>query len=122
MHVLIIQGKQALATLWERHLHRLGVSVHIATDDASAREALHTQTFNLIIADVVLNGDYTLPLCDLAQYRQPQARVLFATASSFFSDGSLFTLVPNACAVLHSDARPDDIAAVAAHYATNHAA
>ena len=94
------------------------MDVDVASDEAQAYEALSKRAYALIILDVDLEAGNALAISDMAGYRQPLARVVFITSSSFFSDGSLFQLFPNACAYLHSATAPDDIADVATHYAT----
>ena len=117
MPILIVQGRRPLAALWAQHLQRKGFEVCTAHSEDDALQAIETTTFNVVITDIVIDGQSVLSVCDMVQLRQPEARVIFATASTFFSDGSIFNLYPNACAHLHRDSAPDDIVALAEHYA-----
>ena len=117
MNILIVENQSALANLWKRHLERLGATVHIATDQDTAIDCLSGQSFNVIILDLVLPGGSALAVSDFANYRQPDARVIFVTNTSFFSDGSIFQHCANACAFLPSATPPDDLAAMVEHYA-----
>jgi hypothetical protein len=54
-------------------------------------------------------------VADYAQYRQPDAALIFVTDTTFFSDGSIFSLIPNARAFLQSGTPPDDLAALVEH-------
>lgn len=116
--VLIVESNKSLALLWARHLERMGAEVHVALTETSAVEVLDTLAFDLMILDVMLDEHSGLAVSDFAHFRQPRARVIFISSTSFFSDGSIFALYPNACALLPGSTSPDDLAAVAAHYAT----
>ncbi|MEJ1993141.1 MAG: hypothetical protein P8X50_16030, partial [Maritimibacter sp.] len=47
----------------------------------------------------------------------PDTRVIFVTSSTFFSDGSIFAMSPNACAFLSAHTPPEDLAAVIEYHA-----
>ena len=53
-----------------------------------------------------------MAVADYAAYRHPDARLIFVTATSFFSDGSIFAMSPNVCAFLPARTPPEDLAAV----------
>ena len=117
MNVLIVESSKPLAQLWQRHLHRSGAQVWTANEQEAALALLETQTFQVIILDVVLEDGSALAVADVAQYRQPKARIIFVTNSSFFSDGSIFNLCANACAYLPCTTAPDDLTNMVHHYA-----
>jgi hypothetical protein len=52
----------------------------------------------------------------MASYRQPGAKVIFVTDTTFFSDGSIFRHIPNACAFIRAETPPDDLVAIVEHY------
>ncbi|MBP0483710.1 response regulator [Sagittula salina] len=122
MQVLIVESRKPLARLWAAHIRRGGMRVQLATTQAEAITALREDFFDLIILDVELDGGDAFTVSDLAQYRQPRVRVIFITARDFFSDGSIFALCRNTCACMHRATAPDDLAAVAQHYAAAPAA
>lgn len=117
MHVLIVQTNPSLAQMWQRHLQRHGHVVDISTDQDGAIDRLSEQNYPIIILDVVLNDGSAIAVADYASYRHPDARVIFVTNTSFFSDGSIFQLCSNACAFVPSATQPDDLAAMVEHYA-----
>ena len=117
MNVLIVQNKPSLAQLWQRHLQRHGHIVEIALDQDSAIDYLSEQFYPIIILDVVLSQGSAIAVADYASYRHPEARVIFVTNSSFFSDGSIFQLCSNACAFVPKATEPEDLAAMVEHYA-----
>ncbi|MGP6086976.1 response regulator transcription factor [Antarctobacter jejuensis] len=117
MNVLIVESRQPLAQLWRRHLQRSGAQVAIAATQDEAFDHLATDKFEVIILNVVLENGSALAVADLAQYRQPEARIIFVTNTTFFSDGSIFKLCANACAYLPSSTAPDDLTNMVHHYA-----
>lgn len=116
MNVLIVESRAELASLWSRHLERLGALVWHALDEDAATALLETTLFQAIVLDLVLDRGSALSVADIAQFRQPEARVIFVTNTSFFSDGSIFRHCANACAFMPSATAPADLAAVVEHY------
>lgn len=117
MKVLIIESAVQLGTLWKKHLDRQGATTALVTGEDDAVARLQEELFDVLILDLELEGGSALAVADYARYRQPEAQVIFVTSSSFFSDGSIFNLCTNACALIQADTAPDDIAAMAEHYA-----
>ena len=118
MEVLIVESQPELGHLWKSCLERQGMHVSLATDHDQAIEALRTNAFEMIILDLVLANGQALGIADYASYRRPEARIIFVTNTSFFSDGSIFQLSSNACAFVQSATPPEDLAAMVQHYAS----
>ncbi|QFT57846.1 hypothetical protein FIU94_03325 [Sulfitobacter sp. THAF37] len=116
MNVLIVESCAELGQLWKRHLERLGMSVVLrhGQDDAISYLAQHAP--QVIILNLVLEEGAALAVADYASYRLPAARVFFVSNTSFFSDGSIFAHVANACALVPVGTPPDDIAAMVEYY------
>lgn len=119
MRVLIVESSADLGMLWQRHLERQGASVLLAQTQADAIDAIRTDSYQIIVLDLILEDGSAFAVADFASYRRPEAKVIFVTNSSFFSDGSIFQHVPNACAFLPSSTSPDDLAAMVEHYAAS---
>ncbi|MFK7754295.1 MAG: response regulator transcription factor [Sedimentitalea sp.] len=117
MNVLIVESKPELGGLWQRHLERQGAKVTLVSSQERAIAALYSETFNIIVLDLVLDEGSALAVSDFASYRHPEARVIFVTNTSFFSDGSIFAHSPNACAYVQTSTPPEDLAAMVEHYA-----
>ncbi len=120
MRVLIVESNQELAWLWARHLDRQGADVLRAESEAYAIELLSKESVDIIVLDLVLDGGSAFAVADFASYRHPGTRVIFVTNTSFFSDGSIFQHIPNACAFLPSGMAPEDLAAVIDYYGVAH--
>jgi len=117
MNVLIVEGKPELGRLWQRHLQRMGARADLALGQRDAVAALQDRAFDILVLDLVLDDGSALAVADFASYRRPDARVIFVTNTSFFSDGSIFSVASNACAFLPSATPPEDLAAMVEHYA-----
>lgn len=116
MRVLIVESNAALGTLWQRHLERQGQTVDLVANQAAAIARLQKQALDVLVVNLTLTDGSALAIADFASYRVPRAKVIFVTSSSFFSDGSIFAHVPNACAFLPATVPPEDLAALVAHY------
>lgn len=117
MQVLIVEAESGLAGVWSRHLERLGCAVQVAATQEAAVAALQQRSVDVIVLDLTLADGSAFAVADFASYRRPAARVVFVTRSTFFSDGSIFSLVPNACGFFRIDTPPEDLAAIVRHYA-----
>lgn len=118
MTVLIVENASDLGALWSKALARQGIeAVVVVADEDAAIAHLHAQPAEVIVVDLDLPGAGAMAVADYAAYRHPEARVVFVTASSFFSDGSIFAHSPNACAFLPARTRPEDLAAVVEFHA-----
>lgn len=118
MHILIVESSEELATIWSRHLERLGARVFCTHDADSAIDLIRTETFDALIINLILKDGSALAVSDFVEYRCPGTAVVFVTDTTFFSDGSIFALTPNARALVRSGTPPEDIAAMVTHYAS----
>ncbi|WP_390912163.1 response regulator transcription factor [Pseudosulfitobacter sp. SM2401] len=118
MNVLIVESRHDLGVLWQRHLERLAASVTLVHGQTDAIEHLRDNSPDIIILDLVLEEGSSLTISDFASFRRPDARVIFVTNTSFFSDGSIFAHAQNACAYVQSETPPEDLAAMVEHYAS----
>ncbi|WP_370400088.1 response regulator transcription factor [Sulfitobacter sp. JB4-11] len=116
MNVLIVESQRELGTLWKRHLDRQGMDVTLVGGQEDAITHLGSHPTDIIVLDLVLEEGAALTVADYANYRRPDARVVFVTNTSFFSDGSIFAHSANARAFLPSDTAPEDLAAMIEHY------
>jgi DNA-binding response OmpR family regulator len=119
MKVLIVESNPDLGGLWQRHLQRQGADVSLVQTQEAAILALYGTDFEIIVLDLVLADGSALAVADFASYRRPDARVIFVTNTTFFSDGSIFAHSPNACAYVQSETPPEDLAAIVEHYAVS---
>lgn len=116
MQVLIVESNRELARVWARSLERHGVDVVSADSEDSAIASLNTMPIDVIVMNVQLGDGNALAIADYAAYRAPNARVIFVTNSSFFSDGSIFSHVTNAHACVPGETPPEDLAALVEYH------
>ncbi len=116
MRVLIVEGNPDLGGVWSGHIQRLGCEVVLASSQNQAIDVMRDHEVNVIILDLVLRDGSAFAVADFASYRHPDAKVIFVTNTTFFSDGSIFRHIPNACAFVQSHTPPEDLAAMVEHY------
>lgn len=116
MNVLIVESRRELGVLWKRHLERQGASVDVVRGQCDAVDHLAYNAPDIIVMDLVLDEGSALAVADFASYRHPNARVIFVTDTTFFSDGSIFNHSSNACAFVPAGTPPEDLAAMVEHY------
>lgn len=116
MRVLIVQSNANLGQLWQRHLERLDAEVRLVHSGEQALALIADTSFDVIVLDLVLRDGCALTVADLAQFRQPDANVVFVTDTTFFSDGSIFNHSANARAFIETATPPKDLAAIVHHY------
>jgi len=119
MNVLIVESRPELGALWQRHLERQGMTVTLVAGQQEAVSHLAHFGADIIVLDLVLDGGSALAVADFASYRRPDARVIFVTDTTFFSDGSIFRHACNACAFVQAGTPPEDLAAMVEHYAAS---
>jgi DNA-binding NtrC family response regulator len=120
MNVLIVESNANLGALWKRHLERNGASVDHAKCQDDAAKLIEKRPYEVIVLDLVLTEGSAFAVADYASYRRPDAKIIFVTNTTFFSDGSIFQHIPNACAFLPTETPPDDLLALVEHYSMAH--
>ncbi|OUS04214.1 hypothetical protein A9Q96_14760 [Rhodobacterales bacterium 52_120_T64] len=116
MRILLVQHNIDLSELWARFLQRQGVDVVQAATQLAAINKLRFEDFDALVLDLVLPDGGAIAISDYATYRCPDVPIIAVTSTSFFSDGSIFDLIPNARSLMRTPLRPDDLAAVLEHY------
>ncbi|WP_341366870.1 response regulator [Yoonia sp. BS5-3] len=116
MRVLIVQSNANLGGLWRRHLERLQATVTLVSTGEAALSLLEESSFDVIVLDLVLEEGSALTIADFAEFRQPEANVVFVTDTTFFSDGSIFNHSANARAFIQTATPPKDLAAIVHYY------
>jgi DNA-binding NtrC family response regulator len=118
INVLIVEADPGLGGRWAVAIQGPEVAVsHVRTQGDAIARLQHGQ-IDVIVLNLVLPGESALAVADFAHYRQPNARVIFMTASDVFADGSIFQMSGNASAFLQADMAADDLAAIVQYHAT----
>ncbi|SDW66021.1 hypothetical protein [Litoreibacter albidus] len=119
MDILIVENGSGLGQLWADHVGRLGCEVALVHCQKDAEALLRQQDFDVLVINLDLHprsGDASA-IADYASYRRPNAKVVCVTSDSFFSDGSIFRYMPNACAMVPPNTQPSDLAALVEYHA-----
>jgi len=116
MHVLVVESNDAIGRVWCDHLERQGAETVLAPNEETAVAALRFQRFDVLVINLLTPNCSVLSISDLATYRSPNIAIIVVTSNSFFSDGSIFDIIPNTRGFLHSPVAPDDLAAMVEHY------
>lgn len=116
MYVLVVESNEDIGRLWCDHMERQGATTVLAPDQESAINALRFQRFDALVINLLTPNCSVLSISDLATYRSPDIAIIVVTSNSFFSDGSIFDIIPNTRGFLHSPVAPEDLAAMVEHY------
>ena len=116
MRILLVQHDRGISELWAGFLQRHEIDVVSAYTQSAAIDLLRFEMFDALVLDLVLPDGGAIAISDYATYRYPDVPIVAVTSTSFFSDGSIFELIPNARSLMRSPVRPDDLAAVLEHY------
>lgn len=116
MRILLVQHDRGISELWAGFLQRHEIDVVSAYTQSAAIDLLRFEMFDALVLDLVLPDGGAIAISDYATYRYPDVPIVAVTSTSFFSDGSIFELIPNARSLMRSPVCPDDLAAVLEHY------
>ncbi len=115
MRVLIAQQNAELGTLWAGFLEREGIQTTLVSSQEEALAKLRTHVFEALVLEMVLPDGGAIAIADFAAYRMPDVPVITVNSSSFFSDGSIFQLLPNVHSVMQAPVEGEDLAAMVSH-------
>ncbi len=116
MRVLIVEANSNLGALWRDHLNRQGCEAHLASGEAEAVKSLRFFRPAMVVINLNLSEGEALRIADFTAYQCPSAQVIFVTSSRFFSDGSIFSHAPNACACVPDSIQPHELCAMVEHW------
>jgi DNA-binding response OmpR family regulator len=116
LRILIIENRTDLARIWAGFLLRHDIESDIVADEDAAYEALRARSYRAILLDMELPGGQSIRIADFATYRDPEVPIIAVSAESFFSNGTIFDIVPNARGLLHRPPRLEDMAAIIEYY------
>lgn len=117
MRVLIAEINEVLANLWGNHLARAGLDVELAVTKSEATHALQFNKFDALVMNLNFPDKAILAISDLATYRNPDIAIVVVSNDTFFSDGSIFSLIPNARGFFNDSVDPNDLTEIVKFYA-----
>jgi len=113
--VLIVEARASLGKLWQSFLQRQGYDVELVANQPDAIDKLRFKSWDVLVIDLMLPGASALAISDFASYKNPDIAIIVVSASSFFSDGSIFEHLSNARGFMNQPVEPEDLAAVVDH-------
>ena len=115
MKVLIVEHNEDLGRIWARFLERQGLDVELAGSQKDAIQKMRFSDYDALVLEIVLPDRGAIAISDYATYHFPNIPIITVTSGSFFSDGSIFDLMPNARGIMRTPFRVDDLAALLEH-------
>jgi DNA-binding response OmpR family regulator len=117
MRVLVTQENAHLGAIWCQALHRIGAKTELVADENAAIAAIGNTSFDVIVLCLNVKDGSAMAVSDYASYRSPEAKIILVTVQNFFSDGSVFSYLSNACAMVPSYTPAYDLAALVDYHA-----
>lgn len=118
MDVMVIEDDPRLRDLYALALRGAGHHVRTAASATQARKMLVIAPADLLILDLDLGKETGLGVATLADYVNPDCRVIVVTGSGLFRHGELFAMMPACAAVVRKPVLLSDLIAMAEHQAT----
>lgn len=112
---MIAQHNAELGRLWAGFLEREGISTYVVNSQKEAITQLKAQRFDALVLEIVLPDGGAIAIADFAAYSQPDAPVITVNSSNFFSDGSIFQILPNVHTMMQAPVQGDDLAAMVSY-------
>ncbi|QDL93042.1 response regulator [Paroceanicella profunda] len=115
MNVLIVEHNADLGRIWARLLERCGFTVDLAVSQAEAVKLLRFTSYDVLVLQLVMPDGGAIAISDFATYRNPDVGIIAVSGERFFSDGSIFDIMPNVRSMLTTPFRPSDLEALVEH-------
>jgi len=119
---LLVDHLQPRLNLWLRHLERQGLEVESAATSDDAFAMLARRKFQSMVLNMAMPDDQALNIADYAIFRYPDISIIAVTSNRFFSDGTLFSYIPNLRSHVAETVPMDDLGATLTYYASHQAA
>jgi CheY-like chemotaxis protein len=116
VQVLIVEERLNRGKIWKRFLERQGAKVSHVVNSNDATNALNCRKFDALVINIAMANSAILAVSDLAGYKYPDIAIITVTSGSFFSDGSIFKMIPNARGCVGDDIAPADLAEMVEYY------
>jgi len=117
--VLIVESDENLGNTWRYFLERHGFGVTLSQTQRQALDHLRFNPCDVLIIDLMMPDASSLAITDFASYKNPDVSIIVVSANSFFSDGTIFDMLPTARGFMNQPIEPDDLVAVVDHYVSS---
>ncbi len=116
MRVLILEDDRILADVFKDALEAEGHSVMVAHQNEHAFACLRDEVFDILIFDLLIDGETSIPVLDYANFVQPKAEVILVTGSGLFPRGELHYSISDVSYRIQKPLKLDDLIHVVAHF------
>lgn len=115
MKCLIVEDDRDLANLWQLALERDGHDVDQAFDLDQATKTLRFECYDVVLLDLMLQGENAISLSAFIGYTSPTARIVVITGSAMYPRGEIFRDAANVAYVLRKPVPLSDLSTCLAH-------
>lgn len=116
MRLLILEDDRCLAQVFAESLEEAGHSVRAAHDNETAVGLLEREAFDLLIFDLLIGDETSIPVLDFANYAAPGAEVILVTGSGLFPRGELHYSVSGISHRLQKPVKLSDLLFLVDHF------
>ena len=116
MDILILEDDRTLAEVFRDALEDAGHEVEITHRNNQAIARLGERRFDLLIFDLMIDGETSIPVLDFAHYANPEAEVILVTGSGLFPRGERHYSVGGVSYRLQKPVRLADLLSLVTHF------
>jgi len=116
MHILILEDDVLVGEVFREALEDAGHRVTLTHDNDTAVETLFQGGFDLIVAELTIGPESSIPTLDCARAFCPEAGIILVTGSGLFPDGGLHYAISDVAYRIQKPVMVDELAALAAHF------
>ena len=116
MDVLILEDDQTLAQVFFDALDGAGHDATVVNSNADAISQLFRRKFDLLICDLMIYGQTSIPVLEYANFACPDAEIILVTGSGLFPRGELHYWVSDVSYRIQKPVKIDDLLLLVSHY------
>ncbi len=116
MEILILEDDSTLGQLYVETLEDAGHYPVLARRNSEAIALLTHQAYDLLICDLIIGTESTLPVLKFVRQTAPDTGVILVTGTGLFPRGELHYASAEVSYRLQKPVRIDDLAALVAHF------
>ncbi len=116
MDILILEDDLTLGKVYVETFEELGHYPVLARRNSEAIALLANQAYDLVISDLIVGNDSTLPVLKFVNQTAPDTGVILVTGTGLFPRGELHYTSAEVAFRLQKPVRIDDLAALVAHF------
>ncbi len=116
MNVLILEDDRILAEVFKDALEEQGHTATMAHNNDEAIACLRDARFGILIFDLLIEDETSIPVLDYANFVQPEAEVILVTGSGLFPRGELHYSVADVSYRIQKPVKLADLIHVVDHF------